>query len=108
MRTDEERRAVYGRRLARERGARGLSQREVAAGLEVDQKVVVRAEKGQASEETFAALERFYGMGDPYPAAPRDPVRRAEWFAARNVAIARGVPVPASGTFGKGEPPRAA
>lgn len=106
--TDEERRARYGDGLRRHRLVQGLTQRAVAVEIGVDHKIVTRAEKGEASEETFEKLEACYGVRNDYPAAPRDPVRRREWFDARNASIAEGVAVPASGTFGKGVPPKEA
>ena len=96
------RRARYGGFLRRSRG--DLTQRDVAAGSGVPQAAVSRAEAGgPVPEEHLVALEGFLGAPDDYPAAPRDPVRRREWFDRRNLGISRGVPVPASGCFGRGD-----
>jgi transcriptional regulator with XRE-family HTH domain len=94
------RRARYGNRLRRERDAAGLSQREAADRIGVDHKIVTRAEQGHASEGVFVALEGVYGMVDPSPGAPKDPVRRIRWAAERAAALSA-PRAPASGTFGK-------
>lgn len=101
--TDESRRARYGDRLRREREECGLSQREAAGAVGVSQAAVSRVESGQESpEEVLVALEGLYGVPEPYPGAPRDPVRRMGWFAERNARLAGARP-PASGVFGKGK-----
>lgn len=103
--TDEERRGRYGDRFRREREAVSLTQRQVAEAIDVDQKIVSRAERGNASDGTFAALERLFEIPDPYPSAPKDPVRRMAWVRERAERIGGARP-PASGTFGRGEVPK--
>jgi transcriptional regulator with XRE-family HTH domain len=105
--SDEVRRGRYGDRLRRAREALGLTQREVAERVGVDQKVVSRAESGHASEEAFVALEEVYGLSEPLPGAPKDPVRRMVWVRERQAAIS-GPRAPVSGSFGSGQAPRGA
>jgi transcriptional regulator with XRE-family HTH domain len=89
--------------LRRHREARGLSQREAAEGSGVSQSALARVERGQpVDEEALVVLERFLGVRDAYPSAPKDPVRRLAWFAVR---AGWRVSAPPSGVFGAGKVP---
>lgn len=102
--SDAGRRARYGGMLRRAREARGLTQREAAEGCGVSQAALSRVELGRESgEDVLVALEGLYGVRDAYPCAPKDPVRRLGWFAARNASMR--VSPPPSGVFGAGKVP---
>lgn len=97
---DSERRASYGRSLRRQREALDWSQKEAADASETTQALVSKAEQGIGTEETFRALEYSYRFRDAYPSAPKDPLRRREYFDYRTQGLAKVKP-PKSGTFGK-------
>lgn len=102
-RSEEEVRRRFGDWMRRRREAAGYSQVEAALNLAVSQSKVSRCEgAGVASEEVLERMWVLYGVPEPYPDAPRDPIRRRAWFHARNTDPRF---FPRAQTTGSGKPP---
>jgi hypothetical protein len=100
----EGRRWRVGQRYARERKARGWNQQEAAERAGVSQPTLSRLEQGkEVEEESWRAVDGLYGLPDPHPSAPLDPVRRMEFFRTAHAELAEAATQPRSGTFGRGE-----
>jgi len=83
--TEEAVRERFGDRMRRRREDVDLTQRQAAEKLGVSQPTVAKMEQtGVASEELLRKCWVLYGVPEPYPDAPRDPIRRRAYMASRN------------------------